>query len=876
MFIVFLLLFCPGVVYSQVVLSGAVLDSTTHKPVAGVNVILQNKDGSGILKFAITKEDGKYEFQYAANVDSLRVAVTGFSIQQQSKPVPYRTQTVDFYVSESVFEIREVLVKAPEIVRRSDTLTYNVGSFADEADRSIGDVIRKMPGIQVAESGAITYQGRAINKFYIEDMDMLQGRYGIATNNIQAKDVASVQVYENHQPVRALKEVESSESAAINLRLKESAKGTFNAVLQAGTGYEPGMWNGEFVPMYFSGNFQTLGFYKTNNAGEDVSRELTVHSGAADRVRAPISVTAPSPPPLNQQRHLNNNIHAVSANTITKLDNETTLTVNASYVHDEQTAAGYSQTNYLFPDQPALLITETMEYSGIRDNVEGSVRYEANKEAFFLSENLSFSSRTNRARNRVLNRDEDIRERQRTPDVWIDNDFRLTKVKNGNRVSFTSKSHFQQQSPTLTVTPLLYEGILGEEGHSGISQHLRMQRFASNNSVFLGRYFGRFYVSLNSSVNANLNKTHSSLGPEAVSGLSHDVPDSMKNDLDYHRFDLRIGPYATYKTGRFELSLSSPVNYMALQFKDRIEEGNDKQKNTLYWMPSGSFNWSLSYNLKLNGNASYSINSGSEMSLYSGYIMSTYRTIGNRRGVLPESRSQNYGLSLAYGDALKSLFASLEARHWRSRANTMYGTVFSGALSWSESYHMPNVSEGYVLGGKISKRIQPMATTLGFSSQYIRSSADVLRQGALMHTRSDTYNAGFNAVTRFKNAARFDYDVSWMRNKTSAKNAEAAFKPIDVLRQEAALVFFLTRTIHLRLAGEHYYNTAVSGGGKSMWFGDAVLSWKARRVEYVLEGRNLLNTTTYESASYGSMVDYVYRYRLRQPSVMFKMKFSLK
>jgi hypothetical protein len=54
-----------------------------------------------------------------------------------------------------------------------------------------------MPGIEVSESGAIKFNGKAIKKFYVEDMDLLQGRYGLATNNINASDVATVQVLEH-------------------------------------------------------------------------------------------------------------------------------------------------------------------------------------------------------------------------------------------------------------------------------------------------------------------------------------------------------------------------------------------------------------------------------------------------------------------------------------------------------------------------------------------------------------------------------------------------------------------------------------------------------------------------------------------------------
>ena len=89
-----------------------------------------------------------------------------------------------------------------------------------------------MPGIDVEKSGEIKYNGRAINKFYVEGMDMLKGRYGLATNNIAAKDIATVQVLENHQPIKALKHLQISDDVAINLKLKEMSPLPHTRVVQ--------------------------------------------------------------------------------------------------------------------------------------------------------------------------------------------------------------------------------------------------------------------------------------------------------------------------------------------------------------------------------------------------------------------------------------------------------------------------------------------------------------------------------------------------------------------------------------------------------------------------------------------------------------------
>jgi outer membrane receptor for Fe3+-dicitrate len=44
------------------------------------------------------------------------------------------------------------------IEKYGDTLQYLVSAFARQDDRSIEDVLKRMPGIEVKENGQITYQ----------------------------------------------------------------------------------------------------------------------------------------------------------------------------------------------------------------------------------------------------------------------------------------------------------------------------------------------------------------------------------------------------------------------------------------------------------------------------------------------------------------------------------------------------------------------------------------------------------------------------------------------------------------------------------------------------------------------------------------------
>jgi len=185
------------IAFAQKEIKGRVLDSETLKPVPTVTVTMYPVGSQSILTYTMTDEDGTFILKSNDMPDSVTVSVRAMTIESQSKSIKSDIGFVEFVVKEKAIELKEVIVDAPKIRQTGDTLNYYVSSFLDETDRSIGDVLKKLPGIQVLSTGQILYQNKEISKFYVEGLDLLQGKYGIATNNIDAKQVATVQVLEN-------------------------------------------------------------------------------------------------------------------------------------------------------------------------------------------------------------------------------------------------------------------------------------------------------------------------------------------------------------------------------------------------------------------------------------------------------------------------------------------------------------------------------------------------------------------------------------------------------------------------------------------------------------------------------------------------------
>lgn len=305
--------------YADTTITGRVTDAY-GECVPDASLYLQEYGSTSIIEYCETDTHGEYTLKYAGSSDSLTLVLSGFGIKTQTCSIANCSQTVNFVTSVTTIDIKEVTVVADRVTQHGDTLSYIVEAFKLPTDRTIGDVIKNMPGLQVDDSGRISFNGKEISNFYVENLDLLEGRYGIGTNNIHASDIASVQIYQNHKPIKALSEWDYDQKVAVNLTLKPHRRGTFSINGMASTGAVPFLWGGELTAMYFTKLFQTISFYKGNNTGEDFTKELTDYKNneLAPLPPASLQLVQPIPPEIPAKRYVQNKTHVANTNNIIK------------------------------------------------------------------------------------------------------------------------------------------------------------------------------------------------------------------------------------------------------------------------------------------------------------------------------------------------------------------------------------------------------------------------------------------------------------------------------------------------------------------------------------------------------------------------------
>ena len=189
---------------AQVKVTGRVTD-LQNKPVG--DVIVKVVSGSKTLAFTSSNVKG----EYALNLNNLSneevtLQFTHISYEKESERLSLREKVtkVDMLLTPKSISLKEVTVKADPLRQRGDTLSHNLASFLGKGDVTLEDGLKRLPGVDVSQNGAISYMGKPISQFNIEGMDLLGGKYNLATRNIPADYVTNVEIVRNHHSRRVI------------------------------------------------------------------------------------------------------------------------------------------------------------------------------------------------------------------------------------------------------------------------------------------------------------------------------------------------------------------------------------------------------------------------------------------------------------------------------------------------------------------------------------------------------------------------------------------------------------------------------------------------------------------------------------------------
>ena len=867
-----LLAFLSIKTFAQTTISGEVLNEK-KQPIFNASVMLLRVTDSLPMAYTFTNEKGHYQLVTQSEEAKLLLAVYGFNLKRQFKEVENKTQTVDFTVQEEALQLKEVSVKSEKIWGGNDTVNYVVDAFRDTTDIVIADVLKKMPGIEVKDDGKVEYKGKPISKFYIENMDMLQGRYNLATTSIAASDVASVQVMENHQEVRALQNIQFSDNVALNLKLKEDAKGTFALMVDLGAGWADSLqYEGSLTGMYFAKRNQFLGTLKANNSGINLvdKENVTVTSLA--------SMIKPSAPGISGVRHTLNRSQGVTYNSLHKLKNEAELSYNLLFGGDRNRKSSESHTLYLLPDD-TLSLVERMQSLETAKMLEGSINYNLNKDLDYLKISLIVSGHRNWGEGLVDNGDL-IRQEENYQSLcakanihWI----RKSRRDPESGVEFNSNTSYGTLPYGLQVAPGCFPEVLnGGEDYALTLQNTGFQSFKSENFLrFLTSVvWKRLRIMPYFNFSMEEQGLNSSLTGQNEDGLTIQFAENQfSNDIRWHKYQPAAGAYFTYDRRRVNVTLMVPIQLRYLQLDDRIGTASDKQFKVLS-QPSLSFHYDFNHNWKVSTKIATYNSTPSLRTLYSGYILQNYRTLSHYDCPLADTYGANGSLTLSFKNIMKYVFGDFSVNYNRYRNEVMYAQSFEGNTMVINAVEQPSWGDYLSVSLYAGKGFSWKKLNINAKCSYGLGRSPHLVQNQVATYYNLGWNVNLTATIALTDYIFFNNKGSWSRMTSSLNGFNAGSQPIVSLIDNANLSVLLPFGLSLTPSVE-FYHTRSEGRTDNFVLLDCSLGYTFRKVKFSLDVNNILNTDSFIYSYYSGIYGYYSAYSIRPRSVMLMARFKI-
>ena len=234
----FILFLTITISFGQIKIKGIVSDSLGI-PLEAASIVAINKISNALEAYALTDEKGYYKLDvkestsYKIQVSSLGLITINDIIETSKEDI-----TKNYSLRADII-LDEVIVKLP-IEVRGDTLIYNADSFKSGSERKLEDIIDKLPGVEINDSGQIEVEGKVVNKLMVNGKDFFDGDTKVGTKNIPSSAVDKIQVLRNYSEVGQLSGVRSSQdNFAINIKLKEGKESFWFGNVTAGAGEAP-------------------------------------------------------------------------------------------------------------------------------------------------------------------------------------------------------------------------------------------------------------------------------------------------------------------------------------------------------------------------------------------------------------------------------------------------------------------------------------------------------------------------------------------------------------------------------------------------------------------------------------------------------------
>ena len=841
---------------AQTVIQGAVHDEN-GAVIPGAVVSLRQQDK--LLRYGTTDRQGRYRLETGSTGGAATVSFDHLSYEKLEVPVTLQSRQLDVILRERSEKLREVTVTAPVVKLRGDTLSFWLPGLAAQEDYTLEDAMKRIPGIEVAASGRISYQGRAISHFYIDGVDVLGGKYSLATRGIPAKMVDEVEVLDNHQSIKMERKTGRTNQVALNIKLNKEARlkpvGTSEA--RAGWGADGALWRLGGSLMTLGGQNQAILSAKAGNDAQFALNE-TSNFFVSDRISGHAAALtgslSASSPPVGGRWYIRPLDGYFSVDASRKQSEDVQLKLNAHYAYSHSAYAYGTQSDYYAGDE-RVTVREHFAPASTLHIPTLSLEYRLNADDRYVDE--TFRATANFVSN-ALDTERDAAQLSQQAGarlIRLQNRLDWRQRVGQRRISFSNETGWTAV-PTASYT---FSGTGYQGRQSGRSHHLSTIQTARTSRDW------RF--------------------------TTLELP--LRASLDYDRLDTsletadltaegRLGAWTGYlgvspslrwqsRSRRFQVDAALDLGARGLFvhenktcLRQRRLLGIADPTLSLDWQASARSEWRLS--VRSNRIA------GDFTDFLLTPTLSGYRSIRKRPGILRDGRNSAVSLTYDWKRPIELWFAHADATASRTASNLRSAQTVEGERIWTTSLPEPVRSDALNLSGTLSKRFQRTSTKLSVGARGGWSRNAITQQGRAIDYDGRNLRLDWEASTAPWRWISLSYQGDWSRDVSAYLGGSSSFVSQT---HTGSLSLFPVTGLRLHAEAEFVRTQIAADSHKQMLLGEAGIEWSKGKVRAGLQVHNLFDTRSYAYALFTGLDTFSYDFALRGREFLFTFTYTL-
>jgi|GEM_PF-1893450 len=868
---------------AQQLFQGVIRDKQGKKiALASVSLV----DSTSRIGLVFTKSDtaGRFSILFADKEafksKLLRVVAWGYQTTLSAVDSSTRFYTITMDSAEN--DLPNVTVQNnPMLVKKGDTLVFASSRFAEKADRVIGDVLKRIPGISIDENGGIRFNNIPINYFYIDGDNLLDGSYNIATNNIPASVVDKIQVIENNQHIKLLNGIVPSESPAINITIKEEAKTTFVNTASVATG-TPALYLADFSNMAFKTKFKTINTIKANNIslnlGEEI-RSLTLQTNnnslqETQLLFGGIGYT----PTIQRKRTIFNHSKLVNTNLLYKLKREIGLRINAAWVNEKENLSYRFNSNYYLPND-TILYDENSILTNRNTILQTQITADINSRKRYLRNTLIFWSHTQNQESDLISSANTVNQLLFHKLSSASNYFQsIVPIKNNLILSFFSNTYLSRTPENLLVSPGLHENVLNNGNpYLRSIQHTNNHSFQTHQYVTITNLKKAISVQHAIGIQFQQNNLASQLFIADLNESQKQLSDSFINRLTWKKTEVYFKGSYGFENKKNRLLFTIPVRFISVHFNDPVLSRKDGINKYLI-TPDIIWNYKFKKEHSISIQGSHDTKFSDFRELFGGVIMNNYRSFQSNNIPPQLIKTFSVNTTIEFKKTVNLLSVRLGYYSSLQKTNFAYSYVLNNNIIKKQLVEAENDVNFNTASFYLSKYLFPFRTSFAVSFNHSFSKFQQFQNGLFFPVKQLSNNlfVSFGKKTGTWGSVKYEMFYNWNKTKLKSVGSEESQKNTSS-RQSLSIDFYLSEKLSSQFTHNSYYNKQAFLSPNSFHISDMLFrylfSQKISAIEFSIQ--NIFNVQSFISSNTSANQFSQYNFSLRSRMLLLKILFNL-